>query len=82
MISLTDGDFTRVDAENSVLAELARLRGNIVRSRGVVTKLNERYPSWGLLEFFEEQLLLIVCGPSAQPAASASTGAAASPAPS
>src|SRR5215471_4106051 len=48
MISLTAGDFSRIDAENSVEAELARLRGNIVRSRGVVCALDQKYPAWGL----------------------------------
>jgi hypothetical protein len=79
--SLTAADINRSEAEASVDAELARIRGNIARSRGVVAALDVRFP--GLLAFFEGQLTLL-CAPP-QPRASTSAGmhrgASASPAP-
>jgi hypothetical protein len=68
--SLTAADIIRSEGEASVDAELARIRGNIARSRGVVAALDVRFP--GLLAYFEAQLAQL-CAPP-QPRASTSAG--------
>ena len=79
--SLTSADITRSEGEASVDAELARIRGNIARSRGVVAALDVRFP--GLLAFFEAQLTLLCAPPAPRATTSAGMhrGASASPPP-
>jgi hypothetical protein len=77
-ISLKHGDFVRADAEATVASELARLEGNVRRSRGVVQSLHQQHPRWELLEFFEQRLLEIVERPR-KPPPRPSAGATAPP---
>ena len=80
--SLSHAEFERGDAEATMATELARLRGNIERSRGVVAALDAKHPHWGLLESFEDELAIIARRPRASgPAAHAGAGVSAAPLP-
>jgi|GEM_PF-7001520 len=56
--ALSSGDFSREDARNIILTEIARIEGCVARARGAALELAKRYP--GVLGELEDGLAQIV----------------------